>query len=1146
MLVLATVVVVLLAMLGAGFVQMSRLDRVATNQMDNRSQDYEGSILRYLGGILAGDVRDPDSDEYLTNDMEKYDYPWTNAGAQELLIEKWLRDYDVTELQNYVASVYPATNLDGELVVDGGSFDDTWLASIEPEFPPFSAAPFWPHLTNLNGIGVDLRPGEQITRADGSVAPGLYAVEASVTPTNEEFRDTAVSLDTMVNPTNEGLFADADGDGIPDARWTWAPLPEQFGLTYVMAVRIIDNSALADINTWTIQSNAGGAYSSTADEVVRWYWPGDLDLAQTFIGNLGSGATNGGNVINDLMSAPKRNIGFTGAGRANPKEQYRGWLRGARLYDRPQAGGLGDYATIGAQLEKDQPGTQTYKEDMTGGTNFNRFARINEAELRWRNGTNRSSDNLTPDPTTPIEAIEDDNFWRDNRLETDAYDTLYPPPPPPSADVSSFFLEEPRKRMTIYSGSSDRGKANLNFSDGEDISEVLRNNMEDYPRISDLNIWPGPDTQAFGDRAAAAVVDFRDTDNELTLVGDAYGMEYLPFVSEVYLQGRYQSAVTPATPPLQPNDVVTWTHTPGNYAAMIELVNPWPWPIRVPDVQVVVENLTTGDEDLWGDLPTLLAGLPTVNGNPILEGHQRVALKQEDPGHNAELLNDIPGGYRVFDITAPNWPVAGTAADIETDTPAIQVSVHLRATADDDNRVQYQSFKSVTIPPTVDYEYTAGNSGLTGGEDGYFQHWSQGTADGLSALTVRRQDVEPAYRQATGDANRQAPAAARQIIERDNPQAMAGEYAFDTAAKGAASPAADAAAANNTTLDDRVEDSFAVGALPDPRDEAFVIGNAGVIYRSGDLARIVLLGPTTTQTVAEVWTQATANFAAATGGTWLFHLNDFLINPLENFAGSTAPITRYNLGKTLPVDLYEERVTYGMELLDRVTTLSPAEDQLDNDGDSRIDDEDEQLIPGRINLNTASRDTLARSLPLAPAVSDYASLAAGPKLSLIDLILRLRADPDVNAPRALSGRQADHPGIAWMGELLESEAGGGPSVLADSNNFAGLIEDFNEYEQGVPSALDTVGIGPGDDDEFTNDREQFLTMLANLNQVASVRSDVFTAYVLVRGYPSSDFSNGGTNDPVEEYRIIATFDRSVIHEARPLPKLRSVTVYRQN
>ena len=465
------------------------------------------------------------------------------------------------------------------------------------------------------------------------------------------------------------------------------------------------------------------------------------------------------------------------------------------------------------------------------------------------------------------------------------------------------------------------------------------------------------------------------------------------------------------------------------------------------------------------------------------------------------------------------------------------------------------------LPNTVTYDYNnPAPAAVASGEPGYIQHIAQGTADGLSALTVRRVDVETELQPVTLSP---APAGGDPLVlfPGSAAQNVGADVMFGTHAKGAASPDTAVPAAAQA-LDDRVADSFAVTANPAPGDEPWVIGNTQVVFRAGDLARIVLLGPTTTQTVAEVWTLATQNVATNTGNPtdWQFRIGDFMINPLETFDGDFDP--RYAGLVAFPNGLFERaddqpgpdpRVSYGIELLDRVTTLSPANDGLDNDGDSRIDDEDEQLIPGRININTASADTLARALSFDPISGfDNPSISAA-KQDLINLILALRENPTTGARRLNQRLQTGgtpnrpRPGISWMGEILESMAGGGPSGLADAATFISgtppLMTDFNEYEQGEPSSRDAIGLGPGlwTADGFSVDREQLLGPWANLNQVASVRSDIFTAYVLVRGYPSSDF---GAN-PVEEFRIVATFDRSVVHGARPLPRLRSVAVFRQ-
>src|SRR5690606_8981819 len=65
------IVVLLLTMMGAAYLQMARVDRRATRAVDTRSQDVEGSIIRYIAGILAADV--------LQSGAEHYDHPWTNS-----------------------------------------------------------------------------------------------------------------------------------------------------------------------------------------------------------------------------------------------------------------------------------------------------------------------------------------------------------------------------------------------------------------------------------------------------------------------------------------------------------------------------------------------------------------------------------------------------------------------------------------------------------------------------------------------------------------------------------------------------------------------------------------------------------------------------------------------------------------------------------------------------------------------------------------------------------------------------------------------------------------------------------------------------------------------------------------------------------
>ncbi len=54
-----------------------------------------------------------------------------------------------------------------------------------------------------------------------------------------------------------------------------------------------------------------------------------------------------------------------------------------------------------------------------------------------------------------------------------------------------------------------------------------------------------------------------------------------------------------------------------------------------------------------------------------------------------------------------------------------------------------------------------------------------------------------------------------------------------------------------------------------------------------------------------------------------------------------------------------------------------------------------------------------------------------------------------------------------------------------------------------------------------------------LSQVGSTRSDVFAAYVVVRGYEAGSFQNG----PIEAKQFIAIFSRAHIAAPEHTPKL---------
>ena len=76
------------------------------------------------------------------------------------------------------------------------------------------------------------------------------------------------------------------------------------------------------------------------------------------------------------------------------------------------------------------------------------------------------------------------------------------------------------------------------------------------------------------------------------------------------------------------------------------------------------------------------------------------------------------------------------------------------------------------------------------------------------------------------------------------------------------------------------------------------------------------------------------------------------------------------------------------------------------------------------------------------------------------------------------------------------------------------------------TAFDLYPIPEQDSDhkhyETTDNAEELMARFQFLSQVFTTRSDVFAAYIVIRGYDSTDFEDG----PLESLRGIAIFNRA--------------------
>jgi hypothetical protein len=285
----------------------------------------------------------------------------------------------------------------------------------------------------------------------------------------------------------------------------------------------------------------------------------------------------------------------------------------------------------------------------------------------------------------------------------------------------------------------------------------------------------------------------------------------------------------------------------------------------------------------------------------------------------------------------------------------------------------------------------------------------------------------------------------------------------------------------------------------------------GLITSVGELAHIAFVPLDGTKTFAEAW--GTASDAA---------------QHMLNFAG---PVVTGQAIPTSPAGPQYEAVPHAMLVLDRFTTLSPYEDGVDNDNDQTVTgDIDENFVPGTININTATTDVIRYAIPLP------ASLRASGANDVAAALVGYR-DNAAKRPTAITGLRTAK-GIASLGEIYNifnpqnapTVANPLASDTTDNRSIDGMLIDD------IANASNTSG------DAIVDDREEAAAILRMLSQVCSVRSDIFTAYIVIRGFPNdlkpSDLAILNptvTADAkklsdyyarVTERRLIVVFDRS--------------------
>lgn len=1096
--VLVVVATVLLAILGISYVQVVRAQRADLPRAVGDIAAVRDAIIYQILSAATRDVMDKDGvffnqgsnieDGIETGYDEPYDYPWTNPNVPGWRVVR--------------------TPLGNELQVYPGIFDDMWLSSTAPiaDNTADNSTQRWEHITNLNGYWLILPDPINGTE------PLPLEVPARVTG-NGEFLGTNIYIDDV---SNRGLATrynnssawlpygvDATGNGILDSRWTWAPLPRVNGIAYVMAVRIVDLSAKANAAVALSMIDNAGNYDPNLN-APRWWFPSELDLGgQVFdIADAVAGISSGGSFPNTTVAMNElrsllvyrglTNASITPWGASpfgSPGQRGHFWVHGASMYGNPSS----PYGSIDAL----------------------KLSVADELALRWREGLKRpDSDSSNIEQQMPgflrNAPAQPELAWyqaMENMGINPAYRSYY-----------NYHRYEPRNQFTVLSGASIYAPRLPNLAGGVHNDQPIENDRrrvlkEDVNRLTMLELsmeirkviergtftMPlgvrtyltrlgiDPDSaegrEFFANQMAVNIHDYGDEDNLIRVFEPVtgqrryYGMEALPFIAEVYVQRRYQATATPVNPPtVPPTFTVRWDAV-GDAGYAIEIRNPFRRPISLKNVYLYIGGsrvrTSTENPDAPDDL-AVISGRNELGVDEVLVLYRDSNNGTEDDDEIDSLIVNAGNVIRV-NLASRNvpfdWPTTGPV-DVE-----LRAKETLPDGTSDPGAIfdwAYCAVEAEEMPETFDHPGPVVEPDPSGAF-GYRQRSYHGNGRGLNVLTVAPGE----FNVHSADPNPH-PADPNQL--RDETLDKLGDEDKNGPA-------------------DRVNPETDQIIIAD-RGE-FAGGSVGPIVHIGELLQIAVIGPldiggNQASTIADAW--GNANGA-----------DRFMFDAGRNNSDDWVDPTAHDTDLSDPNYAPNLRINHALFLLERLTTMSPFDDNEDNDGDGRIDNDEETFIPGVINLNTVPYDTLVRVLPIPDQI-----LRERVARRIVDYRDRTTRDPrqpwrDTDPSRKSLG------GIAYVTELWEEIVpllrDDAPYAGTDVSTIGGVRVDF------------TANPSNSTNDDIRGDREQEILLLNWLLQTCTTRSDRFVAYVLIHGYPVGDFRNGGEG-PVESMRFFFVFDRS--------------------
>lgn len=672
-------------------------------------------------------------------------------------------------------------------------------------------------------------------------------------------------------------------------------------------------------------------------------------------------------------------------------------------------------------------------------------------------------------------------------LRNGGAETAWDAPAAPFADEQDFFEQNPRLHTSLISGVSQTAPSGSSLAGAKVyLNPIFDPANPDYVAtqtevdtkveavMTGGTIPLASATPVFGaaeyaEQFTVNVSDYADADNFVTVGPNFYGFEALPFIAEIYVERPYTN--TAHTPAGGPTPVSSDWNEDGETIYAIEIANPFRSPVELSDVYLTIEvpasglgfQLISADDLLALITPAEMATFTGEADNP------------DTPQNEAHLLYPDRSVILVVDPDATNY---ATNLAASATLPAGTLVV------------------DITNPGSVEEWPVDGVGGATETVTVGLAASSAASAAALPAVPIAVNyqeftlETTPDALTNPSDNSLPAPGAAAPFYQsitgaRGGIDMLAigdgtavNESLYPTTDALHVSPSefeqADktvpAGYAGNPFMKTGGDQQVAMSGRVDPTSPTYDTDLTA--FRVGELARVTALGYSATQTVPERWEAGRVGTPAETE---LYpRLNGALM-------GGGDP----------------GNVSHAASLLSQFTVSPRPYDPSQPPRNFR---------PGQLNLNTVSRETLIASMPLSDA-----TLAT----NIADTILGFRDNPG-GAERTAAGSSRANPGIANVWELAPALA----AAFGTDGNDNALDANGVRIDFGNPTYLDAVTNAPLDD-AITDDYEEQLMVTEWLSQVAGTRSDCFAAYIWVREYEATDFTQ-----VTDERRLIAVFQRS--------------------